>query len=101
MSRAAVKEAEALAERLALLSNPLRLLMVCYLLKREMYALELLERLGTTKGNISQHLKELLAHRLIQSRREGNRIYYGIRDENLRELFRCLKTLYCRSLEVE
>ncbi len=62
---------------------------------------ELLERLGTTKGNISQHLRLLEAKGLVNKRRDGNRIYYSIKDPRVGELLRCVKNLYCAGLKVQ
>lgn len=83
---------------LASLGHPTRLLIVCLLLERERFAGELLEALGTTKGNISQHLKILQQEGHLQSRKEANRIYYRIADERLRKLVGTLQSLYCPGL---
>lgn len=80
------------------LSHPTRLLIVCLLLERERYVLELLEHLGTTKGNISQHLTVLTSKKLIKKRKEANRIYYSIADERLRVLVRTIQELFCPGL---
>ncbi len=95
-----MKQAEEVAETLGCLSNPLRLMIVCQLLKGELYVQEIVDRLGTTKGNISQHLSVLLARKMIKKRRDANRIFYSIQDENLKALLKCVKTLYCHGLDV-
>jgi len=78
-------------EVLGPLSHPTRLLIICLLL-------ELLEQLGTTKGNISQHLRILTAKNLICSRKDANKIYYSIADERLRTLVKTIQGLYCPGL---
>jgi ArsR family transcriptional regulator len=83
---------------LAPLSHPTRLLIVCLLLERERFAGELLEQLGSTKGNISQHLRVLEQQGHIQGRKEANRVYYRIADERLRKLVGTLQNLYCPGL---
>jgi ArsR family transcriptional regulator len=80
------------------LSHPTRLLIVCLLLDRERYAGELLDELGTTKGNISQHLRILEAQGHIVSRKDANRVYYRIADERLGKLVGTLQGLYCPGL---
>lgn len=87
-------------EVLGPLSHPTRLLLICLLLDKERNAGELLELLGTTKGNISQHLKLLSLKGLIADRREGNRIYYRIADARLRTLVKTLQKLWCPGLAV-
>jgi len=88
------------ADVLGPLSHPTRLLIVCLLLDRERNAGELLELLGSTKGNISQHLRLLSHKRLVADRREGNRIFYRIADARLRDLVRTLQKLWCPGLAV-
>ena len=59
---------------------------------------ELLDELGTTKGNISQHLRILEAQGHIVSRKDANRVYYRIADERLGKLVGTLQGLYCPGL---
>jgi ArsR family transcriptional regulator len=95
-----LKNAQMASEVLGPLSHPTRLLIVCNLLEREYYVGELLKELGTTKGNISQHLR-LLEHKgLIAARRDANRIFYRIADERLRIFIRTLQKLWCPDLAV-
>lgn len=82
------------------LSHPTRLLMVCLLLEKERYVGELLERLGSTKGNISQHLRLLESKGLIRSRKESNKVFYSVADARLRTLLRTVQNLWCPGLAV-
>ena len=88
-------ESKKIAKLLKVLAHPIRLLIVCHLLSGEMFANELLECLGTTKGNISQHLTVLLPQKIIARRKEGRHNYYRIADENIRILVETVKKLYC------
>lgn len=97
MSAKQYKNAEEMAEYLSLLAHPLRLLMVCLLLQQEMCAMEIIEELGTTKGNISQHLKLLLLKKMVSRRREGNRVYFQIADKKLARIIKTLKDCCCDS----
>lgn len=85
---------------LSCIAHPSRLMIICMLLKREMFVQELIEKLGTTKGNISQHLRVLADRQLIQKRRDGNRIFYSIKDPKLAELIAGIKALYCPNFEI-
>ena len=85
-------------EILGPLSHPTRLLIVCLLLEQERSAGELFEALGSSKGNISQHLKILTSQALIRARKDGNRIFYSIADERLRTLVKTIQELYCPGL---
>jgi len=100
MNKALFAKAEGIAGMLARISHPFRLLIICMLLKREMFVNELLEKLGTSKGNISQHLRVLSDHGLIAKRRDGNRIFYSIKDPKLADLIARIKALYCPNLDI-
>ena len=76
-----------------------RLIIVCTLLQKEMCAKELLAIVGTTKGNISQHLKLLVLRKLISKRKEGNRTYFCIADHNLKTVIECLNRCYCQKYQ--
>ena len=92
--------AEAAGEVLGPLSHPTRLLIVCLLLERERFVQELLGEIGSTKGNISQHLRVLERRGLIASRKEANKVYYRIGDRRLGPLVHTLQSLYCPGLAV-
>jgi DNA-binding transcriptional ArsR family regulator len=95
------KDAAGVGRMLASLANPTRLLIVCLLMDRERFALELLQELGSTKGNISQHLRVLERQGHILSRREGQRVYYRIAEARLAHLMSTLQHLYCPGLSVK
>lgn len=82
------------------LSHPTRLLMVCLLLEGERNAGELQRLAGSSKGNISQHLRLLEGKGLVAQRREANRIYYRIADQRLRKLVKTIQSLWCPGLSV-
>lgn len=82
------------------LRHPTRLMIICMLLEREHFVQELFDALGTTKGNISQHLRILEQEGHVVSRKEANRVYYRIADDRLRTLVKTLQSLYCPGLNV-
>ena len=100
MNKAAAVKADGIAGMLSCIAHPSRLMIICMLVKREMFVHEVVEKLGTTKGNISQHLRVLADRGLIQKRRDGNRIFYSIRDPKLAALISGLKKLYCPNFKI-
>ena len=46
----------------------------------------ILARLGMEQSNVSQHLAILRSRRLVTNRKEGNRVFYSLRDPILREV---------------
>jgi ArsR family transcriptional regulator len=93
-------KAEGIAGMLSCIAHPSRLMIICMLLKREMFVNEVMEKLGTTKGNISQHLRVLSDRGLIQKRRDGNHIFYSIKDPKLSDLIARIKKLYCPNFDI-
>ncbi len=89
-----------MAKRLKVLAHPTRLMIVCHLLGGELFAQELLDLLGTTKGNISQHLTALLRQKIIARQSRGRHNYYRIADDNMKSLISHLKRLYCPEFEI-
>jgi len=100
MNKAMLSKAEVIAGMLSCIAHPSRLMIICMLLKREMFVNEVMEKLGTTKGNISQHLRVLADRGLIQKRRDGNRIFYSIKDPRLADLIARIKWLYCPNFDI-
>jgi ArsR family transcriptional regulator len=100
MNKAMLSKAEGIAGMLSCIAHPTRLMIICMLVKREMFVHEVVEKLGTTKGNISQHLRVLADRGLIQKRRDGNRIFYSLKDPNLADLIARIKKLYCPNFDI-
>lgn len=80
------------------LSNPNRLLITCMLIEGTKTPTEILDEIGTTKGNISQHLKLLELSGIIKAKRNGNKIYYSINDEKVKKLVTQIKKIYCAEI---
>jgi len=70
------------------------------LVEKERFVGELLESLGTTKGNISQHLRILETKGLISKRKDGAHVFYSIKDPKIVELLKTLRNLYCSGLKL-
>ena len=100
MNETSAANAEKLAKTLRHIAHPLRLLIICMLAKKELFVGEILDELGTTKGNISQHLRILADNGLIAHRRDGNKIIYRIQDKKLVRLLDAMKKLYCPDFRI-
>ena len=59
-------------------SNAKRLEILNTLRQREMTASELIEKIGLSKANLSQHMSVLKSKGVVLNRREGVNIYYRI-----------------------
>lgn len=77
------------------MSHPVRLKILCKLGKSEMTVQEIVDSVGTTQSNISQHLSVLRDQGILGSRREANRVYYRIIDCRIVKLIRMIKDVFC------
>lgn len=67
-----------LAQRLRVLSEPLRLRLLLQLRGGEQTVTRLAQQLGTSQPNVSKHLKVLLDHDLVTRRQQRNSAYYAV-----------------------
>lgn len=88
------KSAEA-SELLKLLSNSVRLLILCLLIEKEMNVTELQKILKISQSALSQHLSKLRAQKIIKARRKAQNIYYFVADIKAKEILKCLHKIYC------
>lgn len=75
--------ATALAEFLRALAHPRRIQILEELRSEEQDVAWLAKATGLTHSNVSQHLMVLRAHRVVSERRDGRRVFYRLRSEQL------------------
>lgn len=92
LMRTAAAEATAV---LSVLANENRMLLLCQLSKGEKCVGELEESVGLHQPTLSQQLGVLRSMGLVDTRREGKRIYYSIADTKVLTLLNTLYDLYC------
>ena len=68
------------AEIFQALANPTRLAILEALRQGELPVGAILTRLGMERGNVSQHLAVLRIRRLVAHRKDGNQVFYSVRD---------------------
>jgi len=83
------------ANALKAMAHPLRWKILCTLGNNEMSVGEIVERTGTSQSNISQHLDQLKNKHILISRKEANRVYYRIRNDQLLMLIDTMRTVLC------
>jgi len=94
-----LKSAKFVSDVFSLLSSPTRLLIVCFLLDGKKNVSEIIKHIGTTKGNISQHLNLLERSGILISEKIGNKVYYQIADKKIKNLISYVKKLYCAKIK--
>lgn len=82
------------AEIFQALGHPTRIAIVEQLRKGETAAGKLIEQLGLEQANASQHLAVLRSKQIVISRKEGNQVFYSLRDPALIEVLDILKRYF-------
>lgn len=77
------------------LGNPDRLLLLCLLSQEELCVSDLEERLDIRQPSLSQQLGVLRREGLVDTRKEGKRVYYRVADPKVLTLLQTLYQLYC------
>jgi ArsR family transcriptional regulator len=62
------------------MAHPLRLKILCALKSDELPVLEIVEQVGSSQSNISQHIDILRTKGIIESRRDGNKILCKVKN---------------------
>jgi ArsR family transcriptional regulator len=86
------------AEIFQALAHPTRIAMVELLRNGEMSAGQLIEQLGVEQANASQHLGVLRSKQIVVNRKEGNQVFYSLRDAVLIEVLDILKRYFYSQL---
>lgn len=83
------------ADSMQAMGHPLRLKILCLVGAEEMTVLEIVEAVGTSQSNVSQHLAVLREHGILEPRKEANKVYYRIRDPRVLKLISMIRQIFC------
>ena len=86
---------EQASRALKAMSHPLRLKILCTLGGQEVSVQEIVEQVGTSQSNISQHLAILRDKGILASRRDANRVYYRVGDTRTLQLIGMMRDVFC------
>lgn len=73
------------------LAHPTRVAIVEHLKRGEMSVGQLSEAVGIEQANASQHLAVLRSRHIVETRKEGNQIFYRLRDPRLGRMLESLR----------
>ena len=76
------------------LSHPTRIAIVEVLRDGELAVGTIIERLGIEPANASQHFGVLKSKYVLSSRREGNQVFYSVRDPLLIDVLDIMRTYF-------
>jgi ArsR family transcriptional regulator len=77
------------------MAHPLRLKMLCLVGNEELSVLEIVEAVGTSQSNISQHPAVLRDQGLLVARKEGTKVFYRIGDARVLKMISLTREIFC------
>ena len=89
------EDIERASRSLKAMSHPLRLKILCTLGNQEISVQDIVEHVGTSQSNISQHLAILRDKGILFSRKDANRVYYKVGDERTLALIDMMRDVFC------
>ena len=81
------------------LAHPTRIAIVEALRDGELSAGAIIERLGLEQANASQHLSILRTKQVVNSRKEGNQVFYSVRDPLLIDVLDIMRRYFQAHVE--
>ena len=77
------------------IAHPLRLKVLCVLAGGELPVQDIMEAVGTSQSNISQHLAILRDKKILKTRKDANRVHYRIADKRTVKLVGMMREVFC------
>jgi len=77
------------------IAHPLRLKILCVLGDQEVSVQDIVEQVGTSQSNISQHLSILRDKGVLATRKDANRVFYRIGDLRTLKLIGMMRDVFC------
>lgn len=77
------------------MSHPLRLKILCTLGDQEVSVQDIVDAVGTSQSNISQHLAILRDKGILASRKDANKVYYRVGDTRTLRLIGMMQEVFC------
>ena len=89
------EDVQTASRSLKAISHPLRLKILCVLGENEVSVQDIVEHVGTSQSNISQHLAILRDKGILSSRKEANRVFYRVGDARILKLIDMMQEVFC------
>ena len=84
------------AKAIKAIAHPLRLKILCVLGDQEISVQDIVEQVGTSQSNISQHLAILRDKGVLVSRKDANWVFYRIGDLRTLKLIGMIRDVFCK-----
>lgn len=79
------------------IAHPLRLKILCVLGGDEVSVQDIVDSVGTSQSNISQHLAILRDKGVLGTRKDANRVFYRVNDPRTLKLVEIMRDVFCTS----
>jgi len=89
------EDIERASRSLKAMSHPLRLKILCTLGDSELSVQDIVDQVGTSQSNISQHLAILRDKGILHARKDANRVFYRVSDSRTLELIGMMRQVFC------
>ena len=89
------EQIELAARAMKAMSHPLRLKILCVLGDQEVSVQDIVEAVGTSQSNISQHLAILREKGILRARKDANRVFYSVSDQRTLKLIVMMRQVFC------
>ena len=86
---------EQAARAMKAMAHPLRLKILCVLGNQEVSVQGIVDSVGTSQSNISQHLAILRDKGVLRTRKAANRVYYRVGDMRTLTLLGMVREVFC------
>lgn len=83
------------ARALKAISHPLRLKILCVVSDQEVCVQDIVDAVGTSQSNISQHLAILRDKGVLTTRKDANRVFYRVADQRTLQLIVMMREVFC------
>ena len=74
------------SKELKAIAHPLRLQILCFIGKKEVSVQDIVESVGTSQSNISQHLSVLRAKGVVATKKVANRVFYRVESSTVLQM---------------
>lgn len=91
------KDINLASRSLKAMAHPLRLKILCVLGDREISVQEIVDCVGTSQSNISQHLAILREKGILAARKDANKVFYRVSDPRTLRLIGMMQDVFCSS----
>ncbi|MBT3548309.1 MAG: winged helix-turn-helix transcriptional regulator [Gammaproteobacteria bacterium] len=89
------EDVETASRSMKAMSHPLRLMILCKLGEDEFSVQDIVDNVGTSQSNISQHLAILRDKGILSARKAANKVFYKVSDHKTLKLIEMMREVFC------